>query len=110
MLKYEDNIRMKHMLEYSREALTLTYGGNREELDTDRTLSMALARLLEIVGEAASRVTEETQARFPEVPWNTMIGLRDRLLQDYDSVDLDLVWQLMTGELPNMVAFLQKVI
>jgi uncharacterized protein with HEPN domain len=80
MLKVEDSIRLKHMLEYSREALSLINGKYRANLDEDRTLNLALVRLLEIVGEAANRVSEEAQISYPEIPWSQIVSLRNRLI------------------------------
>ena len=68
MSHHEDRIRLRHMLDHAREALTMVNGRSRSDLDTDRQLNLALVRLLEIVGEAANRVLTETRDRHPEIP------------------------------------------
>ena len=68
MSHHEDRIRLRHMLDHAREALTMVNGRSRSDLDTDRQLNLALVRLLEIVGEA-NRVSTETRAHHPEMPW-----------------------------------------
>jgi uncharacterized protein with HEPN domain len=79
-------------------------------LDTDEKLSLALVRLLEIIGEAAAKVTPETQNRYPSLPWKRITGTRNRLIHGYDQVNLDILWQIITADLPPLVNELQKVI
>jgi len=79
------------MLEHAREAMQLVAGRNRSDLDTDRVLSLALVRLLEIVGEAATRVSSEARARHPAIPWSEIVSLRNRLIHGYDAVDMDVL-------------------
>ncbi len=87
MFSRRDRVRLDHMLDHAREAITLTRGKTRADLDSDRLLSLALVRLLEIVGEAAGRVSKEECALHPEIPWPQIIGLRNRLIHGYDAVD-----------------------
>ena len=110
MLNDKDHIRLLHMLDYSREALSLIGGKGRKELDQDRTLNLALVRLMEIVGEAANRVSDETQSAHTEIPWFQIISLRNRLIHGYDSVDFDILWGVITQELPALVAALEKIV
>ena len=110
MLSQRDRVRLDHMLEHAREAITLTRGKSRADLDSDRVLSLALVRLLEIVGEAAGRVSEEAYARYPEIPWPEIIGLRNRLVHGYDAVDYDILWQIINDDLPALVALLESAL
>jgi uncharacterized protein with HEPN domain len=71
---------------------------------------LALARLLEIVGEAAGRVSDETRALHSEIPWPQIIGLRNRLIHGYDAVDYDILWQIITDDLPALLAILEKAL
>ena len=110
MLNEKDHIRLRHMLDYSREALILIQGKVRNELDQDRTLNLALVRLMEIIGEAANRVSDETQAAYAEIPWFQIVSLRNRLIHGYDSVDFDILWGILTEELPSLVVALEKIV
>ena len=101
---------MRHMLDHAREAVALAEGRTREDLDRDRLLELALVRLLEIVGEAASRVPEEECVRYPEIPWAQIVGLRNRPIHGYDAVDLDILWQIVAVDLPPLVATLETII
>ena len=108
MTLHDDDVRLRHMLDYSREALELVKDRSRSDLDNDRVLELALVRLLEIIGEAATRVSEEGRARNPEIPWPQIIGLRNRLIHGYDSVDMDVLWEILQGDLPALILKLEK--
>jgi len=110
MSKHESHVRLRHMLDYAREALVLSRGKSRADLDTDRLLNLALTRLLEMIGEAANQVPREKQADYPELPWPQVIGLRNRLIHGYDIVDFDILWQIVTTDLPPLIAALEKIV
>lgn len=98
------------MLDHAREAMVLVQGKTRADLDSDRLLNLALVRLLEIIGEAANRIPEQEQARHPEIPWRQIVSLRNRLIHGYDSVDFDILWQIVTEDLPPLIASLEGII
>jgi len=110
MSRKNDTVRLRHMLDHAREAVEMARGRSRSELETDRALNLALVRLLEIVGEAAGRVSQETQSRRPEIPWQQIVGLRNRLIQGYDEVDLDILWNIVSADLPPLIAALERMI
>lgn len=83
-------------------------GRKRADLDRDRQFNLALVRLIEIVGEAASRVPEPERARMGEVPWPQIVSLRNRLIHGYDEVDFDILWQIVTHDLPRLIEALDK--
>jgi uncharacterized protein with HEPN domain len=104
----DDLIRLRHMLDSAREAVELIHGKSRADLDTNRVLSLALVRLLEIVGEAASKVTVPTQQQTPDIPWSQIISLRHRLIHGYDTINMDIFWKILTEDLPALIGQLQK--
>ncbi len=110
MSRHDEVVRLRHMLDHAREAIALIRVKDRQDLDDDRVLSLALVRLLEIVGEAAGRVSEDTRTRHSTVPWSQVIGLRNRLIHGYDSIDLDILWAILTGDLPGLVSELTRII
>lgn len=71
---------------------------------------LALVRLLEIVGEAANRVSKEAQRRHRSIPWAAVVGMRNRLIHGYDIVDLDIVWNTITADLPSLIESLETVL
>jgi len=103
-------IRLQHMLDAAGEAGTLVAGRSRADFDGDRTLRLALVRLLEVVGEAASRVPEDYRDEHPEIPWFGVVGLRNRLIHGYDDVDYDIVWRILTEDIPPLVTALAEAI
>ncbi|MCL4502340.1 MAG: DUF86 domain-containing protein [Deltaproteobacteria bacterium] len=110
MLQPKDLIRLRHMLDYSREAVELIRGKKREYLDHDRLLGLALVRLLEIIGEAAGRTTIQSQLSYPMIPWSQIIGLRNRLIHGYDAVDMDILWQIVKYDLPVLIEKLESIV
>lgn len=106
MSKREPGAALKQMLAYAREASAMIARRSRSDLDSDRQLELALTRLVEIVGEAATRVTTEERARLPGIPWSQVVGFRNRLIHAYDAVDLDVLWSVIEDDLPVMIAVL----
>ena len=98
------------MLEYAREAIGLMRDKQRANLDTDRTLGLATLRCLEIVGEAASHIPESLRQQHPQIPWQQIIGTRNRLVHGYDFVDYDIIWSTITEDLPPLIAELVKIL
>jgi uncharacterized protein with HEPN domain len=104
-----DIVRVRHILDAAREAMTLCEGRKRSDLDTDRLLALGLTRLLEIIGEAARGVSPAFRERHPSIPWRKMAGMRDRLIHGYFDVNLDVVWQTITSDLPPLVSSLEEL-
>ena len=109
MPSHDSNVRLRHMLDAAREAAQVAQGKTRADLDTDRRLNLSLVRLLEIVGEAASRVPAGERAIYSGIPWVQIVGLRNRLIHGYDNVDFDVLWEIVTQDLPLLIAELEKI-
>lgn len=101
---------LRHMLDHAVEAVTMIQGISRSNLDSDRKLNLALVRLLEIIGEAANRMSKEECARYPDIPWGEIISLRNRLIHGYDMVDFDVLWEIVKQDLPLLIAQLKKTL
>jgi uncharacterized protein with HEPN domain len=110
MSKRSKDILLRHMLDHAREAVSFVQGKARADLDTNRLLTLALTHLLQIVGEAAARMPADDCARHPQIPWPQIVGLRNRLIHGYDSTDLDILWQILTADLPPLIAELEKIL
>ncbi len=82
----------------------------RGDLDGDRMLLFALVRAVEVIGEAASKVTPETRSGMPAMPWAAITGMRNRLIHAYHDVDRDILWKTVTDELPQLIAALEAII
>ena len=110
MTQHNDRIRLRHMLDNAKEALALIAGKDKKELQNDRVLELALIRLAGIVGEASAKVSPDTQQKFPSIPWSQIIGMRNRLIHGYASVDLDVLWDTIDVDLPPLVSALEKIL
>jgi uncharacterized protein with HEPN domain len=110
MSRHETDVRLHHMLDAAREAAQMAQGKSRTDLDTERQLNLSLVRLLEIVGEAASRVPVSERAQYSGVPWTQIVGLHNRLIHGYDNVDFDILWEIVTRDLPPLITELEKSI
>ena len=85
-------------------------GKTQDEIAADRKLQLALTRLIEIVGEAATRVSQETRLRHPEIPWPEMVGMRNRLIHGYDMVDWAVLQSTIAVDLPQLVTQLEAIL
>ena len=109
-MRREDTIRLRHMLEAAEEAAGFAAGASRVELDSNRMLSFALVRAIEIIGDAASRVSDDTRLSHPDLPWQDITGMRNRVVHAYFDVDLDRVWDTVTDDLPPLMARLRAIL
>ena len=110
MSKREDWVRLRHMLDTGREVLSFAEGETRASLEVDRKSALVLVKCIEILGEAASRVSKETQDKYPDIPWQKIIGMRNRLIHAYYEIDLDLVWDTVTRDLPPLISGVEKIL
>jgi len=106
----DDSVRIRHILDAAREAVEFSQGRKRADLNSDRQLNLSLVRLLEIIGEAARGISTEFRKAHPDLPWKSMVGMRDRLIHAYFDVNLDVVWETVTDDLPSLIAQLEKIV
>lgn len=108
--KLDDTARIRHMLDATRRACELAQGKAVGCLDPDSETALALTRLLEILGEAAKNVTQETQANHRGVPWRDIADTRNRIIHEYFDVDYDIVEALIRSDLPPLIKQLEVVL
>jgi uncharacterized protein with HEPN domain len=106
----EDTVLLSDMLDYARRAVIAVEAKSREALDTDAVLAGALERFVEVVGEAASRLTEATRGMAPDIPWHEIIAMRNRLVHGYFAVDLDILWTVVSDDLPELIESLERLL
>jgi uncharacterized protein with HEPN domain len=97
------------MLDLSRKAASKIVNVRREEYDRDENLRLALAHLLQAIGEAARRVSREYQKAHREIPWGGIVGMRHKVVHDYMDVDEDVVWKTAVEEIPRLVVGLEPL-
>ncbi|MFB3881951.1 MAG: DUF86 domain-containing protein [Armatimonadota bacterium] len=108
-MRHDVSITIGQMLTYAREAIGIAGRIGRADLGSEIVLTRSLVHTLEMIGEAARRVPEECRARYPAVPWQDIVDLRNRLIHGYDQVDYDTVWQIVLDDLPRLAAELDRI-
>jgi uncharacterized protein with HEPN domain len=98
------------MLESARAVLRYTGGITRERFDADRILQRAVEREVEIIGEAASRISEPLRTAHPEVPWRLVIAQRNFLIHDYGDIDNERIWLLIVEHIPQFVRLIEPLV
>ena len=107
-MRPEDEIRLRHMLDAATEALEFLADLTHSDLADDRKLVLALVKEIEIIGEAAYQMADESLAEIPDIPWPTLINMRHRLVHAYHDINLHAVWSTVHEDLPPLIAALKK--
>ncbi|MCR4315766.1 MAG: DUF86 domain-containing protein [Planctomycetes bacterium] len=102
-MKKDDTVYVHHMLEYASRAWEKVENIERGEFDGDDNLKLAVTYLLQTIGEAAARVSQEFRNKCPDVPWPPIIGMRHKLVHGYVTVSYDQVWQTAKNELEPLI-------
>jgi uncharacterized protein with HEPN domain len=97
------------MLDAAQKAITFVKYRTFNDLENDEILVLALIKVIEIIGEAASRVSPEYQANHPQIPWSAIIGMRNRLVHAYFDINLRILWQTTQEDLPLLIDELEKL-
>jgi len=105
-----DRALIKDIIDHASQAVAISGGRRRGDLDTDLQFRYASERLIEIVGEAAGKLSPECRGQQPEIPWNLIIGMRNRLIHGYGEVNLDRLWATLTDDLPQLVSKLKDAL
>ena len=109
-MRRDDGIRLRHMLDAAREAASFARCRVRSDMETDRQLVLSLVKDIEIVGEAASQVSDSAKTQMPEIDWQRMIAMRNRLVHAYFSINLDIVWQTVQEDIPTLITQLERIV
>lgn len=107
---HSDAIRLRHMLDAALEAQSFVIGKSRIDLDGDRMLVLSLVKSIEIIGEAATKVSDEARSDNPVIPWQDITAMRNRLIHAYFDINLDIVWDTVTEELPPLIYKLKSAL
>ncbi len=81
-----------------------------EQFENDYRVNFAVVRALEIIGEASRRLPEDLRDKYPDIPWRGMSGMRDRIIHGYDNVDLQIVWDVVKKDIPQIKPKIQQIL
>jgi uncharacterized protein with HEPN domain len=110
MTQHDPLIRIRHMRDHAHEAIQMLGKIDVEELRIDRKLQLALVQLIEIVGEAASRIPNDVRETNPSVPWQLAADMRNKLIHGYDVIEYGIVYDTVNDELPILVRQLDAIL
>ena len=103
--EYSDFLR--DMLENAQRAIQFVYGMDFKTFSNDEKTLYAVIRAIEIVGEAAAKVPDEVRSNYPRVPWREVKGMRNKLVHNYFGINMEVVWQTVQEDLPELVEALK---
>lgn len=110
MNKKNQWVYLTHMWAMCKKALEIVNSLEKNEFLQNEILQLALTRLIEVIGEAASHVDELTRFEQEAIPWNEIIGMRHRIVHDYLNVDERIIWQVAHEDLPGLYIILDQII
>jgi uncharacterized protein with HEPN domain len=106
----DDWVYVGHMLDMVQKALEMSAGKDRAAYDKDETLRLALTHIIQVIGEAAQRVSPEFRHTYDQIPWQEIIGMRHRIVHDYLTIDEDVIWEVLLQDLPQLLKTLQAIL
>ncbi len=106
----DDLVYIGHMLDMAQKVVSKVRGISRQTYDDDENLQFALVHLVQVIGEAARRVSTAGQVAYAHLPWREVIGMRHKIVHDYMDVDTDIVWEVVTKDIPPLIAELTAVV
>ena len=93
----------------ARLILTYVEGVRREQFIRDTRLQDSVIRRIEIIGEAVRRLSSEFREQHPNVPWQAMMGMRNRMIHGYDDIDMDVVWDTAQDSIPRLLSMIEPL-
>lgn len=109
MPQFEDKIRLQHILDEANEAQEFVKDISFNELKNDSKTVHALLRSIEIIGEAASKISKEYKEKHQEIPWGRIIGMRNHLIHVYFDIDYETVWNTVQNDIPKLIEMIAKL-
>ena len=107
---HDDGLTLAQMLDTVRRIRAMIRGHGRQAFEADEVRQLALLHLIQVLGEAASRVSAGFRDGHPELPWAQMVGMRNRIVHGDDHVDPDIVWRVATEDLEPVLAALERIV
>ena len=106
----DDLVFAGHMLDCARAVVEKLTGLDRAAFDADENLRLAVTHLIQTIGEAAARVSDEFRTAHGDIPWRQIVGMRHKIVHDYIHVNFDIVWGVATTQLSDLITQLEEIV
>ncbi len=106
----EDKIRLRHIFDEAKEAMNFVDGLSFENFMKDSKTTHAVFRAVELMGEAAARISEEYKSLHPDIPWAEIVGMRNRLIHVYFDIDYETVWETVKTDIPKLIQMIEPLL
>jgi len=110
MPRKSDAVRLRHMLDAAKEAVSFVDGLNFDSFASNRMVLLAIVRCVEIIGEAAANLTPEFREIHADIPWAQIVGMRNRLIHAYFDINVMLVWKTVIETLPSFIPTIEHLL
>ncbi|MGB7570429.1 MAG: DUF86 domain-containing protein [Methanothrix sp.] len=109
-MKKDDTVYLRHIIDAFLQIERYTNGVTYEEFLSNSLLQDAVIRQLEVMGEAARNLSADLQNEYLAIPWRQMISLRNRMIHAYFNVNLQIIWEIIQGDIPNLKQDMMRVL
>lgn len=108
-MRREDSIRLQHMLDEAYTVMGFVKDYSFEDLKEDNKTVHAVVRAIEVIGEAAAKISAEYKNTHPDIPWEQIIGMRNHLIHVYFDVDYQTIWKTLEYDIPSLIEMIEKL-
>ena len=106
----EESTKLRWMLEAAQTALVFSEGRSRADLETHQMYFYAVVKAVELVGEAATKVTTSTQLELESILWRKITSMRNILVHNFHGIEKDILWESIQNDMPNLISELEVVL
>lgn len=109
-MRTEDRVRLQHILDEAHQAIKFVEGYSFDDFEKDNKTAHAVLRAIEVIGEAASRISSEYKDAHSHIPWNQIVGMRNHLIHVYFDIDYQTIWKTLQNDIPKLIDIITKLI